>query len=55
LQDHPDYVPLCACTAPSNAISMREIETADPAQNIFLYGERVAIKSPSWRFKEEKV
>jgi len=55
LQADPDYMPLCARTAPDNGISMREIAHDDPAQNIFLFGERLAIRSPHWRFKEEKV
>jgi Fe-S-cluster-containing dehydrogenase component len=55
LTDNSDNVPRCAQTAPNNAISMREIDSEDPKQNIFLYGEHLAIRSPSWRFKEEKV
>ncbi|HQE95899.1 MAG TPA: 4Fe-4S binding protein [Candidatus Marinimicrobia bacterium] len=55
LQDNPDYVPLCAQTAPQNSIRMEEIVKEDPGAQIFLYGEHLAIKSPSWRHKEEKV
>lgn len=55
LQDDPDYVPLCVRTAPANSLQMVEIEADKPEEQIFLYGEHVAIKSPSWRHKEGKV
>lgn len=53
LSDHPDYVPLCAKTAPNNAFKMMEIEE-QPESHIFFVGEHLAVKSPSWLQKEGK-
>lgn len=55
LEKKPDYVPKCVRTAPKNTLAMQEIDTEDPKQNLFFYGDHVAIKAHSWRFKEEKL
>ncbi len=55
LQADPDYIPLCVRTAPANSLQMVEIEADKPEEQIFLYGEHIAIKSPRWRYKEGKV
>ncbi len=55
LETNPDYVPLCARTAPANCLTMQEIAQEQPDQKIFFYGEHLAIKSEHWRQKEEKV
>jgi hypothetical protein len=55
LENNPDYVPKCVRTAPENTLAMQEIDAEDPKQNLFFYGDHVAIKAHSWRFKEEKL
>ncbi len=54
LKDDPDYVPLCAKTAPPGTFAMKDIEKEDPANNIFFSGENVAVRTLSWRHKEER-
>lgn len=52
--DHPDYVPACVKTAPPGTFTIKEIPQEDPQNHIYFSGEQVAIKSPSWRHKEER-
>jgi Fe-S-cluster-containing dehydrogenase component len=52
LADNPDYVPLCARTAPRGTMVMKEVPAEDPARQIFLVGEHMAVHSPNWRRKE---
>ncbi len=52
LEQNPGYEPACVKTAPSNSFVMKELEKEDPKQNLFFYGERLAIKSYSWLNKE---
>ncbi len=54
LQANPDYEPSCVKSAPKGTFSMREVEE-DPKQQVYLYGDHLAIKSPHWRRKEDKV
>lgn len=54
LTDDPDYIPACVRTAPKGTIVMREIDEEDPDNNIYFYGDHVAIKSQHWRKKEGK-
>ena len=53
-EDDPDYVPACVKTAPPGTFAMKEIEKEDPANHIFFSGEHLAVKSLSWRHKEER-
>ncbi len=50
----PDYVPACVKSAPPGTFSMEEIEKEVPEKHIYLVGDNLAIKSPSWRHKEER-
>jgi Fe-S-cluster-containing dehydrogenase component len=52
LADDPEYVPLCAKTAPAGTFTMMDIEAEDPAKQIFFAGEHLAVRSPSWLRKE---
>ncbi len=54
LQENPDYQPACVKTAPSNTFSMQDIEKDDPDDQLFFCGEHLAIKSPSWLYKENR-
>jgi Fe-S-cluster-containing dehydrogenase component len=51
----PDYVPLCVRTSPEGAIELKDIEKEDPENDIFFYGDHIAIKSHHWLEKEEKI
>ena len=53
LDEDPDYVPLCAKTAPEGTFKMVEIEE-NPDEQIYFSGEHLAVKSPSWLQKEGK-
>lgn len=53
LQNNPDYTPLCVKTAPDGAFQMKETEE-NPEEHIYLIGEHMAVKSPSWLQKEGK-
>jgi len=55
LEQDPDYVPLCVKTAPAQTFVMKEIKEEDPQQHIYFSGEHLAIKSPNWRHKEDKI
>ena len=54
LADDPDYIPACVKTAPEGSFIMKEIDKEDPDNNIYFYGDHVAIKSQHWRKKEGK-
>ena len=51
----PDYVPLCVRSSPAGAIELKAIEKEDPENDIFFYGDHIAIKSHHWLEKEEKI
>lgn len=55
LEGNPDYQPACSKTAPSGTITLKEISEDDPENNIYLFGDHLAIKSHHWRKKEDKV
>ena len=55
LEEHSDYVPLCVKTAPENTFTMVDIEKDDPENMIFLCGEHLVVKNPSWLYKEERI
>lgn len=55
LSEDPDYQPLCVKTAPSGTFAMKTIEAEDPENQIYFYGDHLAIKSHHWRQKEDKV
>jgi Fe-S-cluster-containing dehydrogenase component len=52
LTEDPDYVPLCAKTAPAGVFVMKDIPDEDPKNQIFFSGERLAVRSPNWLRKE---
>jgi Fe-S-cluster-containing dehydrogenase component len=54
MEENPDYVPACVKTAPAGTFAMKEIEKEDPENHIYFSGDRLAIKSPSWRHKEKR-
>ena len=51
---NPDYIPLCARTAPANAIQVVERERENPEEDEFWVGEYLVVKAPNWRAKEKK-
>jgi Fe-S-cluster-containing dehydrogenase component len=55
LSENPNYEPACTRTAPTGAITMKEIAAEDPENQIYFFGDHVAIKSHHWRRKEGKV
>lgn len=55
LKEDPNYEPLCVKTAPPGTFEIREIENEEPENDIYFYGEHLAIKSQHWRKKEDKV
>jgi Fe-S-cluster-containing dehydrogenase component len=55
LEEDPNYEPLCTKTAPAGTFEMKEIENEEPENNIYFYGEHLAIKSQHWRKKEDKI
>ncbi len=55
LEANPDYIPACARTAPAGTITMQLINADDPENDIYLFGDHLAIKSHHWRKKEDKV
>jgi len=55
LKQDPNYIPACVKTAPPGTFSMQDIEKEDPDNHIYLCGDHLAIKSPSWRHKEKKI
>jgi len=52
LDADPDYVPLCAKTAPRGTFTMKDLAAEDPKNHVHFAGERLAVRSPSWRRKE---
>jgi Fe-S-cluster-containing hydrogenase component 2 len=44
--------PLCVSSCPKNAVEYREVEE-DPEQNIYLIGEKLAVKTAKWNREEE--
>ncbi len=55
LKENPDYQPLCTKTSPEGTMVMTELEAEKPDEHIYFFGDHLAIKSHSWRHKEEKV
>ncbi|MFH1194642.1 MAG: 4Fe-4S dicluster domain-containing protein [bacterium] len=55
LEANTDYQPLCVKTAPLNTLRMVVMDEEDKKNHIYFCGENVAVKSPSWRMKEERV
>jgi len=55
LEEDPDYTPLCVRTSPDGAFTMEEIVQEDPEHHVYLLGDHLAIKSPNWRHKEERI
>lgn len=51
----PDYQPLCVKTAPPNTLKIVAMVNEDKKNHVYFCGENVAVKSPSWRMKEERV
>lgn len=52
LSGNPDYEPVCVKTAPPGTFVMTEVGAEDPKAHLFLVGERLAVRSPSWLCKE---
>jgi len=52
LEEDPDYRPACVRTAPPGTFEMKTVEAEDPRNHIYFVGERLVLKSPSWRRKE---
>lgn len=55
LERDSDYVPLCVQTSPDGAFTMTEVDEEDPENHLYLAGNHLAIKSPSWRHKEARI
>jgi Fe-S-cluster-containing dehydrogenase component len=55
LDDDPEYIPACVKTAPDGTFKMIDIENEDPEKHIYFCGDHLAVKSPNWRYKEERV
>ncbi len=54
LENDHEYEPACVRTAPKDTMKILSIEE-DPKNNIFLCGDHLAVKSPNWLYKEDKV
>lgn len=54
LEDDPDYIPLCARTAPNGSVKIIDIENEKPEENLFFVGDYMVVKTPSWRKKLEQ-
>ncbi len=52
LSENPEYVPACVQSAPAGTFRMVELPADDPARHIHFIGERLAVRSLSWRAKE---
>ncbi len=52
LEADPNYQPACVKSAPHDTFVMKEIEKENPKEHVYLYGDHLAVKSPSWRHKE---
>ncbi|HKJ69736.1 MAG TPA: 4Fe-4S dicluster domain-containing protein [bacterium] len=55
LREDPEYIPACVETAPNGSFRMVEMDQEDPENHIYFSGDHLAIKSPSWRHKEDRV
>ncbi len=55
LEKDSDYIPKCVSSSPDNILEMKEIDAEDSKNNIFFYGDYIAIKANSWRNKEGKL
>jgi len=49
-----EYIPKCVKTSPSGAIELKDIEE-NPEENIYHYGEHIAIDAHNWLKKEERI
>ena len=54
LNENPDYKPSCVETSPSGTFVMEEIESEEPDNNLYLFGDHIAIRSHHWLKKEGK-
>lgn len=54
LEQNPDYEPACVKTAPTNSLLMKEVQE-DHKKNIFFIGNHLAVRTPSWLNKEDKL
>ncbi|MGE5558645.1 MAG: 4Fe-4S dicluster domain-containing protein [Bacillota bacterium] len=55
LRENEDYLPLCAKTAPPQTLEMVERTEEKPQDSEFFVGDHLAVKTPNWRNKENKV
>ncbi len=55
LETDENYIPKCVATSPDNTLEMVDLEAENPEENLFFYGDYIAIKAHHWRFKEEKL
>lgn len=49
------FRPACVETAPNESFRMVDLAEEDPEHQVFFVGKHLAVKSPSWRYKEERV
>lgn len=54
LDENPDYIPSCVNSAPQKSFEMKEIDE-DHKQNIFYVGNHLAVRTPSWLNKEDRI
>lgn len=54
INEDPDFIPLCVRTAENDGIQIVDLEEEDPDKNLFFVGEHIAVKTKSWRDKENK-
>ena len=55
MEEDASFVPKCVDTSPAGTIELRELDKEVPEENIFFYGDHVAINSHHWLQKEKKV
>ena len=55
IDKNSDYVPACAKTAPNNSFMIVDLNEEDPKHNLFFAGERLAVKTHNWRYKEARI
>lgn len=55
LEHNPDYKPACVITAPDKTFMIIELDSEDPKNNLFFIGDRLAVRSRSWRYKENRI
>ncbi|MEA2103968.1 MAG: 4Fe-4S dicluster domain-containing protein [Candidatus Cloacimonadota bacterium] len=55
ITEDPNYKPLCVLTAENDGIQIADLEEENPAENLFFVGEHIAVRTKSWRAKENKL